>query len=356
MAGLHAMCAVLIWGWVGGGMGQYVHEMYARKDDTNRSVACGVCEGRGGHLARRPGMDDWEILFGNWSHLENATYWVDLVKTDTGQWVWGDGQPLDLSNINALPMASGGSGSGSGSGSADWSCAVWNVVEPFLMVANCSMATNILCQLPATGTASGCTFRDLPGMSITSAGPTAISGSITDQAQCLDGCKGTSGCWAGDWNPSTQVCRHLLGYNATTRPTLPTLGSDANSVAFGKTCLHYQEMSPEDSEFVCNCGAIEIPETEEEKEQFLEEHKEEVQKELIVPTATLSATIRKKESAPDERPSSTSIGFLGISLIVIVFGSLVLLDLTSLLAHIKLAATNVKTVLVDEEETASSEA
>ena len=62
---------------------------------------------------------------------------------------------------------------------------------------------------------------------------------------------------------------------------------------------------------------------------------------------TLSATIRKKESAPDERKSSTGIGFLGITMMVVVFGSLVLLDLTSLCAHFKMAASNVKTVFVN---------
>ena len=71
---------------------------------------------------------------------------------------------------------------------------------------------------------------------------------------------------------------------------------------------------------------------------------------LLVLQETLSATIRKKESAPDERKSSTGIGYLGITMMVVVFGSLVLLDLTSLCAHFKMAASNVKGVFVNAEE------
>ena len=47
-----------------------------------------------------------------------------------------------------------------------------------------------------------------------------------------------------------------------------------------------QEMTPEDSDFVCNCGAIELPETDEEKEKFVQDYKKEVKKELIVPTVS----------------------------------------------------------------------
>ena len=61
------MTGVLTSVWLGEAAGQvYVHEIYAQKSNTNRSVACGVCEARGGQLARRPELDDWEILFGNW--------------------------------------------------------------------------------------------------------------------------------------------------------------------------------------------------------------------------------------------------------------------------------------------------
>ena len=45
-------------------------------------------------------------------------------------------------------------------------------------------------------------------------------------------------------------------------------------------------ISEEESNFICNCDIINLPETEEAKEKFVEEYREEVQKELIVPTVS----------------------------------------------------------------------
>ena len=56
----------------------------------------------------------------------------------------------------------------------------------------------------------------------------------------------------------------------------------------------------------------------------------------------------------DERPSAQGVGAVGIAMFVIVFGGLVLLDATSLIAHIKTAANNLKELKEakkDEEET-----
>lgn len=41
------------------------YEVYKRTSWSNRSVACGVCQARGGHLPRRPELFDWEIRFSN---------------------------------------------------------------------------------------------------------------------------------------------------------------------------------------------------------------------------------------------------------------------------------------------------
>ncbi|KAL8573377.1 hypothetical protein ACOMHN_032392 [Nucella lapillus] len=351
MSGLPALCAVLFWGCLcaGGGAasGVQVHEMYLKKDNMNRSVACGVCEGRGGYLARQPYVTTWELLFGNLSHLKDELFWVDLVKTDTG-WAWGDQTALNLSKISSLPMTPAVAANYS-----QWSCAVWSMVEPFLMMANCSMPASILCQLPPAST-TGCNFREITGQKFNTIGITITSGGTkAEKKECLKACSTITDCWAADWNSDTKICRLLKGPSASVPPPTPQLLSHGKSVVFGKACMNFTEMSPEDSEFICNCGAIELPSTEKEKEDFLEEHKQEVKKELIVPTETLSATIRKKESAPDERPSSTSIGYLGVTMMVLVFGGLVLMDLTSLLTHVKIAAFNIKTAIVHEEENAS---
>lgn len=69
---------------------------------------------------------------------------------------------------------------------------------------------------------------------------------------------------------------------------------------------------------------------------------------LIKPKDTLSATVRKKISAPDERKSSTGLGYMGISMLAVVFGGLVLLDLASLIAHAKIAYNNIKGLFVSD--------
>jgi len=61
---------------------------------------------------------------------------------------------------------------------------------------------------------------------------------------------------------------------------------------------------------------------------------DEIKKNLTVNKANLSATIRKLSSAPDERQSSKSVGFIGIALISFVCASFILIDITSIRRHL----------------------
>lgn len=72
-------------------------------------------------------------------------FWVDLIKTDTDEWYWGDGEALNLSQVSSLPMTPAYNQT-----YTNWNCALWNMVEPFLMPADCSLTANILCQIPDT--------------------------------------------------------------------------------------------------------------------------------------------------------------------------------------------------------------
>ncbi|XP_069141380.1 mucin-3A-like [Argopecten irradians] len=60
--------------------------------------------------------------------------------------------------------------------------------------------------------------------------------------------------------------------------------------------------------------------------QTVEEFREEVRKNLLVDTSTLSSSIRKKTSASDPRPSAAAVGYIGIVLLSIVFGGIALMD------------------------------
>nr|KAG5686490.1 hypothetical protein BaRGS_018742 [Batillaria attramentaria]KAG5705347.1 hypothetical protein BaRGS_011119 [Batillaria attramentaria] len=55
---------------------------------------------------------------------------------------------------------------------------------------------------------------------------------------------------------------------------------------------------------------------------------------LAVPKATLSATRRKKESAPDPRDSARYTGYVGVAAIFAVFSLIVISDLLDLIFHI----------------------
>ena len=57
---------------------------------------------------------------------------------------------------------------------------------------------------------------------------------------------------------------------------------------------------------------------------------QQLQRELAVDRDSLSSTRRRKESAPDSRPSAQASGGLGLALVVLVLGLVVLPDLLAL--------------------------
>lgn len=69
---------------------------------------------------------------------------------------------------------------------------------------------------------------------------------------------------------------------------------------------------------------------------------EKIKKELTIDPKTTSAAIRKKISVQDPRPSAKAVGASGIVILVIVFGGLILLDLTTLKREIEFFLSNVR--------------
>ncbi|KAL8594828.1 hypothetical protein ACOMHN_016069 [Nucella lapillus] len=61
---------------------------------------------------------------------------------------------------------------------------------------------------------------------------------------------------------------------------------------------------------------------------------EAIQRDLQVDTSTLSATVRKRTSAPDSRPSAQATGYGGIVLLVIPFVLIIVPDLISLIGYL----------------------
>ena len=74
----------------------------------------------------------------------------------------------------------------------------------------------------------------------------------------------------------------------------------------------------------------------------LEEKLEELVRQLTVEPSNVSAAIRKKTCAEDARPSAAGVGYMGAALLGGVFGSLVVLDATTLFEGIKKAVSLIK--------------
>ncbi|XP_071087721.1 uncharacterized protein [Haliotis cracherodii] len=94
--------------------------------------------------------------------------------------------------------------------------------------------------------------------------------------------------------------------------------------------------TPSDVQEICLCRCGERLILANETKLFLEQFDIEIKENLTLDTKSLSAYIRTKTSAEDERPSAQSFGYLGITLLSITFGVFILSDLLSLF---KIAST-----------------
>ncbi|KAJ8318046.1 hypothetical protein KUTeg_003137 [Tegillarca granosa] len=91
------------------------------------------------------------------------------------------------------------------------------------------------------------------------------------------------------------------------------------------------------TEACCTCSTTLPPLTTPEPMtiQEAEEKAQKLRKELSVDVKTLSSTIRKRVSAKDERPSSQLFGVFGVVFIVVVFGTIIIVDIPNLFKTIK---------------------
>ncbi|ESO94030.1 hypothetical protein LOTGIDRAFT_153511 [Lottia gigantea] len=84
-----------------------------------------------------------------------------------------------------------------------------------------------------------------------------------------------------------------------------------------------------------NPETFHLPQTAEETQAFIEDFKKEVKIKLLVNKKNLSSTVSRKGSIVDNRPSAAYVGSLGIIMLLVVFISLVLLDLPRGIAFYK---------------------
>ncbi|XP_062606880.1 uncharacterized protein LOC134268641 [Saccostrea cucullata] len=97
-----------------------------------------------------------------------------------------------------------------------------------------------------------------------------------------------------------------------------------------------EQMCPCDCEFMDRIAFWESTGTQPEiEEEILVSKINEMKKELQVNTSELTSTKMKKISAPDSRTSASVAGYVGIVFIVVVLGSIVILDFPTLVIQIK---------------------
>nr|KAG5699134.1 hypothetical protein BaRGS_014433 [Batillaria attramentaria] len=95
-------------------------------------------------------------------------------------------------------------------------------------------------------------------------------------------------------------------------------------------------------ECLCSCSPNNRPQNV-SLELLLEAVQREIKKtqeDLLLDTSNLSATIRRKTSAKDSRPAAQATGAIGIVMLVVVFGSIILPDLVSVVHAVVKAIRN----------------
>ncbi|XP_071090195.1 uncharacterized protein [Haliotis cracherodii] len=70
---------------------------------------------------------------------------------------------------------------------------------------------------------------------------------------------------------------------------------------------------------------------------------------LLLNKENISATVRKRISVPDSRPSAQSIGYVGILVLVASLGSIVVLDFTTLMRDVKVAVVNLRKFMTRDD-------
>ncbi|XP_052792628.1 uncharacterized protein LOC128226688 [Mya arenaria] len=114
-------------------------------------------------------------------------------------------------------------------------------------------------------------------------------------------------------------------------------------------CLQRPDRPPEECWTICKCPCSWAEKYEREKnltmdelEEAYREKNQQLESDLKVKKDKLSSVSAEKESASDERQSAASIGYLGIAMFVLVFGTIFILDLRALARDAKILFGNLK--------------
>ncbi|KAL4217782.1 hypothetical protein ACF0H5_022520 [Mactra antiquata] len=130
-------------------------------------------------------------------------------------------------------------------------------------------------------------------------------------------------------------------------PELLVIMPTQSSISFGTTSSTTAgpNSTPEPEEIcpgcMCPCGWV-LVQNYTKKE--IEEKVLELVKKLTVSKDQLSATIRKKISASDDRPQATTVGTVAIVWLGVMVGAIIILDISSVIRDVKMLVSNVRSL------------
>ncbi|VDI16946.1 Hypothetical predicted protein [Mytilus galloprovincialis] len=142
------------------------------------------------------------------------------------------------------------------------------------------------------------------------------------------------------WNPTT--INEATTEKHSTTATIETFTSEETTETSIPVTTAHNLGTTTDRSCRCNCKTVKVKVNSTISVELKAEIAANISKELSVNVETLSSTIRSKTSAKDDRPSSASIGYVGVILLVIVFGGLMILDLPVFWIDLKLRLNNLK--------------
>ncbi|CAG2201213.1 unnamed protein product [Mytilus edulis] len=142
------------------------------------------------------------------------------------------------------------------------------------------------------------------------------------------------------WNPTTT--NEATTEKHSTTATIETSTSEETTETSIPVTTAHNLGTTTDRSCRCNCKTVKVKVNYTISVELKAEIAANISKELSVNVETLSSTIRSKTSAKDDRPSSASIGYVGVILLVIVFGGLMVLDLPVFWIDLKLRLNNLK--------------
>ncbi|KAK3777127.1 hypothetical protein RRG08_055871 [Elysia crispata] len=99
-------------------------------------------------------------------------------------------------------------------------------------------------------------------------------------------------------------------------------------------------------EDLCRCGctgnATNTPRTQKERQRYLDKREKEIERKLYLDKEILSTNVRRKTSAEDSRQSAQSVGYVGVIMLALTFGSIFVMDVPSLWYNLKGRSSFVK--------------